>query len=747
MSEEARTTLDHDADLPAPAVTATAFPRAVDRVRNGASPGVEAAALYAALTSDEKLGLLDGDEDFWPAMRSFVEDGYNLTPYVMGSADRLGIPGIRFADGPRGCVVGSSTAFPVSMARGATWDPDLEERVGVAIGREIRAQDGNFFGGVCINLPRHPAWGRAQETYSDQPVLLGAMGAALSRGVQRNAMACMKHFALNSMENGRFTVDVTVDEATLHEVFLPHFRTVAAAGVASVMSAYNSVNGTWAGQNPQLLTRTLREDWGFDGFVISDFIWGLRDAADSLRAGLDIEAPFRQQRGERLRAALDSGRATWADVDRSGRRLIAALLRHHAQTEHPAEVEVAGPEHVALAREAATRAIVLLKNETVTGGARPLLPLEATALTRIAVVGALADRANTGDHGSSDVRPPFVTTPLAGIRAALPGVEVVATGDDLDESARQAAAADVAVVVVGFTAEDEGEFLDGSLALRDDLRATYPEPRNDAERADRVTVEAAFGSGVSMVGAESAGGDRRDLHLKAAHVELIRAVAAANPRTVVVLVNAGAVLVEEWQADVPALVVGWYGGMEAGTALADVLLGHADPSGRMPYPVPASAADLPPLDIDATAITYDRWYGQRLLQRNGVDALFPLGFGLSYTEYAIDTVEVADVDRDTGTARATVTVRNTGGRDGRHVVQVYGSRTDGDRRGERELLGFRSVPLAAGATETVEVALDLTALGVWDAAARRIAVPAGGVVIEASSFWGDSDAAVTEVTL
>ena len=206
-------------------------------------------ALLARLTTEERLGLLDGDGEFWRGMLAFYVVGYNTEPLVAGQVDRLGIPGIRFADGPRGCVLGSSTSFPVSMARGATWDVELEREIGRAIGAEIRAQGGNYFGGVCINLLRHPAWGRAQETYGEDPVLLGAMGEALLRGAQEHVMGCVKHFALNSMENARFTVDVSVADDVLREVYLPHFRQVVDAGAASVMASYNSVNGQWAGQS------------------------------------------------------------------------------------------------------------------------------------------------------------------------------------------------------------------------------------------------------------------------------------------------------------------------------------------------------------------------------------------------------------------------------------------------------------------------------------------------------------------
>ena len=171
-------------------------------------------------------------------------------PGLAGAVPRLGIPGVRFSDGPRGVVMEGATTFPVSMARGATWDPDLEERIGDVIGRELRAMGANFFGGICINLMRHPAWGRAQETYGEDTVHLGEFGAALTRGVQKHVMACSKHYALNSMENARFSVDVTIDPRALHEIYLPHFKRTVEAGVASVMSSYNSMNGEWCGQNP-----------------------------------------------------------------------------------------------------------------------------------------------------------------------------------------------------------------------------------------------------------------------------------------------------------------------------------------------------------------------------------------------------------------------------------------------------------------------------------------------------------------
>ena len=265
--------------------TATLTPEQID---------TEARRLLGQLTPDEKLGLLNGDTPFWPGLTEMMgPGGYSSRPWVAGAVPRLGIPGVRFVDGPRGIILKGATTFPVSMARGASWDPALEERIGDVIGRELRALGGNYFGGVCVNLLRHPAWGRAQETYGEDPRHLGAMGAALTRGVQRHVMACVKHYALNSMENARFKVDATIDARALHEVYLPHFKAVVDTGVASVMSAYNSVNGEWCGQNRPLLTGILKEQWGFAGFVLSDFIFSVRDARQAALAGLDLEMPFR----------------------------------------------------------------------------------------------------------------------------------------------------------------------------------------------------------------------------------------------------------------------------------------------------------------------------------------------------------------------------------------------------------------------------------------------------------------------
>ena len=693
----------------------TAFEEAVDAVREGRPIGEVARRLYEGLGDEERLWLLDGDEDFWPGLARFRSEGYNRAPIVHGAIERLGIPGTRFVDGPRGCVAGAGTAFPVSVARGATWDVALEERVGDVIGREIRAQGGNFFGGVCVNLPRHPAWGRAQETYGDDPFHLGEFGAALTRGAQRWVMACVKHYALNSMENARFSVDVSVDEATLHDVYLPHFKRVADEGVAAVMGAYNSVNGEWCGQSSYLLTTVLRDMWDWGGITVTDFIWGMRDGAKSLNAGMDLEEPFRQQRAEHLRGQLEAGETSWSMVERAGTRLLAAQLRSYAsRTPNDPSIDVmADADARALARTVAARSIVLLKNEPV--GRTPVLPLDPGSVGTIAVIGRLATAPNMGDHGSSDVRAPSFATPLDGVRAAFPGGRIVHVGSDDIRAARDAAAsADVAIVVAGYDAHDEGEFVGPSAVSAPELFSLFP-PLPDEMRSVLSDDADAEGEG------RSHGGDRASLSLRGIDEDIIGAVAAANPSTVVVLVASGPVLTESWRPQVPALIMLWYPGMEGGHALAQVLTGEHNPTGRLPFAVPTSEAHLPPFDRDATVVTYDRFHGQRLLDRLGVPAAFPHGFGLSYTTFAIPAATVDAVGEHEVTL--TVQVANTGGRDGGHVVQVYGRAHTGAYAGESMLVGFAPVIAPAGATVSVPVQVSLAPLAVWDPVRRRRVPP------------------------
>lgn len=713
---------------------------AVQEIRSGAPIAKVVDRLVSQMTDAERLSLLDGDEDFWEGFRNLFYDRFNRVPYIFGAIPRLGIPGIHFTDGPRGVVMGASTAFPVMMARGATWDISLEERVGHTIGLEAKAQGATFYSGVCINLPRHPAWGRCQEVYGEDPILLGHFGLALTQGVQRHIMACVKHFALNSMENARFKVDVEVDDDVLHEVYLPHFRRVVEGGVASVMSSYNSVNGEWAGQNKELLTQILRNTWKFDGFVVSDFIWGLRDAVASVKAGLDIETPFKQQRHLHLKSALESGDLKWAPVNQICTRILRKQLHFHEtlQMGKPGMSVVFSEEHRALARYVAARSAVLLKNEPVEG--HPLLPIDPSKVTKIALVGRLANIANTGDRGSSHVWSPHVVTIYEGVRSTFGHAQVILVETGSIEEARKAAAnADVVICVVGYTEKDEGEYAAPTLMKDPALRATHPpavteeekEVLNFLERAgprEKDKSEDAWKAG--------AGGDRRSLRLPAHDVETIHAVTQANPRTIVSVVCGGAVIMEEWKDKVPALLISWYAGCEGGHGLMDVLTGRVPASGRLPFSIPADESHLPYFDIDAIRIKYDRWFGQALLDKLNVQAAYPLGFGLSYTTFSVTNMRLDEVDPTSGTDSFSVraTVKNTGAYPGRYIAQLYGCPNVAEFP-SRLLLGFQHVDLDKGESANIEVAASVRPLQQWRDG--QYVLRCDKVEIELASFAGD----------
>jgi beta-glucosidase len=638
-----------------------------------------AKALLAEMTLAEKVNQMSGDASrIWGGIEMLR--GYNRTPILAGEDARKGVPGIRFSDGPRGVVMYHSTCFPVSMARGATWDTELEERVGDAIGVEARAQGANFFGGVCINLLRHPAWGRAQETYGEDPYQLGEMGAALVRGVQRHIMACAKHYAANSIENARFKVDVHVDERTLREVYLPHFKRCVDEGVASIMSAYNKVNGEYCGHNGHLLRDILKGDWRFQGFVISDFMWGVREAKAAALGGLDIEMPFKHHYHKHLQRLVDSGEVPEQVIDEAVLRVLRQKIRF-AQIGEPQRYDprlVAGDAHRALARKVAQKSIVLLKNDGVGKSGLSPLPINVAEVKRIAVIGKLAEVANIGDHGSSRVRPPYVVTPLQGIReAAGDQVDVVFhSGRGVDRAQEAARDADMVIVVAGYSHSDEGEFVNKLLG----------------------------------------GGDRVSLRLHPNDETLIQAIATANPNTVVVMIGGSAIITEAWRETVPAVVMAWYPGMEGGHAIADVLFGKINPSAKLPCTFPISDDQLPFFDKDTDAIEYGYFHGYRLLDREGYEPAFPFGYGLSYTtfEYKNLWLDVDEIGVD-GAVRATVEITNSGPMAGEEVVQLYvgaiGSQVE---RPVRELKGFTKARLEPGETGAIMFELPAASLAYYD---------------------------------
>jgi beta-glucosidase len=643
-----------------------------------------------AATLEEKVAMMSGRGFLAQMQQSGGRLGSH--PYrAGGGCERLGVPAFYFTDGPRGVVRGESTCFPCTIARGASFDRDLERRIGEAMGIEARAQGCNLSGAVCVNLLRHPAWGRAQETYGEDPYHLGEMGAALAIGIQtHNVAATAKHFALNSIENARFKVDVRVDPRTLREVYLPHFKRIIDAGCASVMSAYNKMNGEYCGQNRELLTAVLRGEMGFEGFVHSDWLMGVYHPY-AAAAGLDVENPEPLQFGKRLVEAVKSGAIEPSVIDTACRRILTVLYRFAAAEDPlPAYTPnlVASPAHRALAREAALKSAVLLKNAS-------LLPLDRSATGRVAVAGRLASMVNTGDRGSSNVRAPYVITQLSGLREYLGESAVAFAGDESDPAgaARTARGADAAIVVVGYTSEDEGEYIPG-----------------------QMTDAAESGSaGADRRRSNSVGGDRDSLALAPEQVALIREVASANPRTVVVVVAGSAVMMNEWIGAVGAVLQTFYCGMEGGRALAALLFGDESPSGKLPFTVPESANDLPLFDKNAHSIEYGPYHGYTLMEKAGRTPAFAFGFGLSYSHFAYRALKA----RRAGDAiHAQVSVANTGGVEAEEIAQLYigfpGRIVD---RPNKLLRGLERVRLKPGETRTVPFSVPIQSLRYYDPAA------------------------------
>lgn len=609
----------------------------------------------------EKVSIMSG-RYLWDFKEK--QKGYGKTiPFRTPGIERFGLPGIRFIDGPRGINFDGSTAFPVAMARGATWDPDLAMRVGRAIGYEARAGGANFWGGGCINVLRNPRGGRAQESYGEDPYHLGVMGSATIMGVQEHVMACAKHYACNNNEDSRFYVDVKVDERTLREIYLPHFKACVDAGVASVMSAYNFVNGSHCGNNKHLLRDVLKQDWGFEGFVVSDFTMGTHSTVRPANAGLDIEMPGTIFYGRKLLLAVKAGLVPKKNIDEAAARIIRQQLRFIHLEDRPCDKsKVAGTEHAALAREVSQKSMVLLKNQ---GG---LLPLDRKEIKRIAVLGRLADMPSTGDRGSSSVRPPYVVTPLQGIKEKLgASAEIVyEDGSNLDAAAKAAAGADAAVIVAGLTYEHEGE-------------GGFP----------------------------GAPGDRGRLGLDKDEVKLIQAVSGSSDKCVVVLEGGSAITMSEWKDRVPAIIMAWYPGMEGGNAIADVLMGDAVPGGRLPFVWPASEDQCAPLKNWAPRLQYDYFHGYRLADKEGYVPEFPFGFGLSYTTFRHDRLRLSarSIGRD-GKIKVSVDVTNTGKVAGEEVVQVYvGYKGSAVTRAKKDLKAFAKVALDPGETRTVNLEL------------------------------------------
>jgi len=477
------------------------------------------------LTLEEKVSLMGGNWPLGKMMREANAPGnhYNMVPYPAGGIERKNVPPMLFADGPRGvvCGIGESTCFPVSMLRGATFDTELEERIGRAIGEEVRAFGGNTFAGVCINLPYNPGWGRSQETYGEDSFHIGQMGAALVRGVQsQNVIACIKHYAFNQMEISRFKVSVDCDKRTEREVFLPHFKECIDAGAASVMSSYNLYRSIHCGHHKYLLNQVLKKEWDFDGFVMSDFIWGVKDTVEAANGGQDIEMCCTQFFGEKLVQAVRDGFVQESRINDAALRIIRTLLAFTEadDKEYPKENYAGSPEHIALAEESACKGITLLQNRN------NVLPFRKEAVKTVALIGKLAQKEVIGDWGSSRVYPAYIVTPYQGLKNLL-GDDTKITycdGSDIDEAVAAARAADAVIIVAGYDHNDEGEYI-------------AADPENGYTEAQ--------------------GGDRFSLSLHQDEIELIKKAGAVNPNSAVVLIGGNMIMMTEWRDSVSAVLM------------------------------------------------------------------------------------------------------------------------------------------------------------------------------------------------
>jgi beta-glucosidase len=621
-----------------------------------------------------------------------------IKPVLAGGNKRLGIPSTVFLDGPRGIFRNKgATAFPVTMARGASWDPDLERRVGEAMGKENRALGGNYSGAVCINLLRNPRWGRSQETYGEDPYHLGEMASALVDGIQEhNVQACVKHFAANSMENNRLGGNINMDERTLQEVYLPHFKKTIQRGAASVMSAYNQLNGEYCAHSKYLLTDILVRDWGFRGYITSDWAYSLRNTEKGIKARMHVEMPSAHYyKASKVKALIRDGRITEQEINDLVLPVIRTKLLFASRKDpqlYPKSL-LGCNEHTALAREVAEKSAVLLKNRD------QLLPLDKTKIKRIAVIGSLADMKQTGDRGSSSMIPSYIITPLDGIRKYFSGTNTeVLTAAIEDTQAIKAICAkvDAVIIAAGMTYLDEGEYIGGG-GIRD---------KNNPDKKSFFTKLSGLGLG----------GDRKYLHLHQKDIDAIHAAASVNKNVIVSLIAGSAVTVEEWHQEVPAIIETFYNGQEGGNALARLLFGDVSPSGKLPFTVPKSESDLPPFNSFDSSVHYGYYHGYSLFDKKKIEPRYPFGYGLSYTSFTISDIQLSHASiTSADSMHVSVKVKNTGSREGAEVVQLYvGFPESKIDRPDKLLRGFKKVYLKANEERQIEFNIPASELAYYN---------------------------------
>jgi len=653
-------------------------------------------SLIARMTLEEKIQMLHGAN-----RRGFI--GY------VPAIPRLGIPELALTDGPAGVRHGPGTAFPAPVALAATWDRSLAREYGAALGAETKARGQNILLAPMVNIVRVPEGGRNFETFGEDPYLTAQIASAEIRGIQsQGVMAEVKHYAANNQEKDRLQVSAEVDERTLREIYLPAFETaVKEAKVGSVMAAYNKVNGTFSSENTHLLKDILKGEWGFDGFVVSD--WGAtHSTVEAANNGLDIEMPGDKYFGQALLAAVQQGQVSQATIDDKVRRILRMIMRF-GFFDRPAKI---GPINYQaqgqVARRVAEAGVVLLKNEG------NVLPLDVNRFKSLALIGPYADRATSGGGGSARMSPFNTVSPLAAIterigdRAILRFLKFV-PGTDLSKS-------DPATTGAGLLADAV------QLAKECDLALVFARDF------------------------ETEGVDRAAITLPDEQDEMISAIVRANPRTIVVLNTGCMVLVNRWADAVPAIVQAWYAGQDDGNVIADVLFGNINPSGKLPVTfsrtreeMPVAAAEQYPGLNGRGLYSEGVFVGYRHFDKNNIAPQFAFGHGLSYTTFDYSNIKVSRNRIKPGESLTVeLQVKNTGRREGAEVVQLYLQDLKASvPRPVKELKGFEKVLLRPGQMKLVRLSLDARSMAFYDVTKKQWNVEPGQFKVMAGSSSRD----------
>jgi beta-glucosidase len=634
------------------------------------SPDQRADALLAQMTLPEKITLLHGN-----IFGSYV--GY------IPANTRLGIPALNLQDGPAGVADGLTqvTAFPASVNFAASWDTSLINQFGQDLANEEYGKGVNVVLSPTVNILRNPQWGRSFESLGEDPYLTSQLAVADIQGLQsQHVIATVKHFAVNSQEYDRTSTSANVDERTLHEIYMPAFQASVQQGhVGSVMCAYNKVNNIYSCEQPYLLNDVLKTQWHFPGFVMSDWL-ATHSTLQASASGLDMEMPNGKYYGA-LQQAVQSGQVSIQTINDMVHRILRTMFAD-GLFDYPStgsqSTDVATTAHAQFTAQASEQGTVLLKND------QNILPLATNTVRSIAVIGKGASNSpQYVGNGSAHVKvPSSAVTPLQGItERAGQSVKVTYTADS-GQAAAVAKAANVAIVFV-----------------------------NDSE---------------------SEGSDRSSLSLPNNQDQLVESVAKANPHTIVVLNTGGPVLMP-WVNQVQGIVEAWYPGQEDGTAIAAILFGDFNPSGRLPMTFPANASDVPahttaqyPGINDEASYSEGLDVGYRYYDAQNITPLFPFGYGLSYTSFAYSHLSLSfSPGPFNGTVTASVTVKNTGTRSGSDVAQLYVNFPARAQEPPHQLKGFQKVTLAPGESKTVSFKLGSNAFSYWDTTAHNWVSPQG----------------------